>query len=37
MTVAECDSILKKHGFRPATAEESRSAREAQIRAGLAV
>ena len=32
MTVAECDRILKKHGFRPATPEESRTAREAVAR-----
>ena len=32
MTVAECDRILKKHGFRTATPEESRIAREAVAR-----
>ena len=32
MTVAECDRILKKHGFRPATPEESRTARKAVAR-----
>ena len=31
-TVAACDRILKKHGFRPATPEESRKAREAVAR-----
>ena len=31
-TVAACDRILKKHGFRPATPEESRTAREAVAR-----
>ena len=32
MTVAEGDRILKKHGFRPATPEEIRTAREAIAR-----
>jgi len=32
MTVAESDRILKKHGFRPATPAESRTAREAIAR-----
>ena len=32
MTVAESDRILKNHGFRPATPEESRTAREAVAR-----
>ena len=32
MSVAECDRILKKHGFCPATPEESRMAREAIAR-----
>jgi len=31
-TVAACDRILKKHGFHPATPEESRIAREAIAR-----
>jgi len=31
-TVAVCDRILKKHGFRPATPGESRTAREAVAR-----
>lgn len=37
MSVKECDTILAGHGFHPATPEESRIAREAQLRAGLKV
>jgi len=37
MSVKESDAILAEHGFRPATPEESRIAREAQLRAGLDV
>lgn len=32
MSVAESDRILKRHGFRPCTPEESRNAREAIAR-----
>lgn len=37
MTVAESDRILKKHGFRPCTPEESRTAREAIARTDAAI
>ena len=37
MTVEDFDSILTEFGARPATPEESRISREAQIRAGLEV
>jgi hypothetical protein len=37
MTVEEFDSILTELGARPATPEESRISREAQIKAGLDV
>ncbi len=37
MTVEEFDSILTEFGARPATLEESRISRAAQIRAGLEV
>jgi hypothetical protein len=37
MTVEEFDSIAEELGARPATPEESRISREAQIRAGLNV
>ena len=35
MSAVEFDSIAIEHGFRPATKEERRMAREAQNRAGL--
>jgi hypothetical protein len=37
MSGVEFDRIAIEHGFHPATKEERRLAREAQIRAGLAV
>lgn len=37
MSAVEFDRIAVEHGFRPATKEERRMAREAQIQAGLAV
>lgn len=37
MTARQFDRIAVEHGARPATPEESRLSREAQIRAGLDV